>query len=320
MFSPQNRFAMAQSGWAAEKALLIPAEAVAELHHALTSDRAATFAAVAVELVTLLDLDSNSGHGQTSEVQQQHMQHAPARMHPQSQPGQERVAAVSQAPRHRDMTGRSLFDVLRRVRNQDVAHPLHAAAKHGSVGLINEVVRLGCTVNDTRDIDGTTALAVAAKRGSAPASKALLDAGASVDIHDSAGLFPVHEAASSGSIDVLELLASAGALINTLATRDDKMPLHCAAEAGHVEAVRWLLDQGADINAVTQRGFTSLHCAVEGAQPDVVDVLLERGCKVRVSSSSNNIIALACAAYAKVPHLRLNPGSPRKTAAFDGRD
>ena len=44
-----------QSGWAAEKALLIPAEAVAKLHHALTSDRAATFAAVAVELVTLLD-------------------------------------------------------------------------------------------------------------------------------------------------------------------------------------------------------------------------------------------------------------------------
>jgi ankyrin repeat protein len=308
----------AHSGWAAEKALLIPAEAVAKLHHALTSDRAATFAAVAVELVPLLDLESNSGHGQTSEVQQQ--QHASARMHPQSQPGQERVAAVSQAPPHRDMTGRSLFDVLRHVRNQDVAHPLHAAAKHGSVKLINEVVRLGCTVNDARGVDGTTALAVAAKRGSAPACKALLDAGASVDIHDSAVVFPVHEAASSGSIDVLELLASAGASINTLATRDDRTPLHCAAEAGHVEAVRWLLDQGADINAVTQRGFSSLHCAVEGAQPDVVDVLLERGCKVRVSSSSNNIIALACAAYAKVPHLRLKPGSPGKTAAVDGRE
>jgi ankyrin repeat protein len=233
---------------------------------------------------------------------------------------QQRVAAVSQAPPHRDITGRSLFDVLRRVRNQDVAHPLHAAAAHGSVGLINEVVRMGCTVNDTRDVDGTTALAVAAKRGSAPACKALLDAGASVDIHDSAGLFPVHEAASSGSIDVLELLASAGALINTLATRDDTTPLHCAAEAGHVEAVRWLLDQGADINTVTQRGFTSLHCAVEGAQPDVVDVLLERGCKVRVSSSSNNIIALACAAYAKVPHLRLNQGSAAMTTAFNEGD
>jgi hypothetical protein len=37
----------------------------AKLHHALTSDRAAAFAAVAAELVTLLDLDSNSGHGQT---------------------------------------------------------------------------------------------------------------------------------------------------------------------------------------------------------------------------------------------------------------
>jgi hypothetical protein len=68
--SPQNRCLGAHSacsGWA----LLIPAEAVAKLHHALTSDRAATFAAVAVELVTLLDLESNSGHGQTSEVQQQ---------------------------------------------------------------------------------------------------------------------------------------------------------------------------------------------------------------------------------------------------------
>jgi hypothetical protein len=50
-----------------------------------------------------------------------------------AQPGQEQVAAVSQAPPHRDITGRSLFTVLRRVRNQDVAHPLHAAAEHGSV-------------------------------------------------------------------------------------------------------------------------------------------------------------------------------------------
>jgi hypothetical protein len=49
---------------AAGKALLIPAEAVARRHHTLTSDRAATFAAVAAELVTLLDAELN-----TSEVQ-----------------------------------------------------------------------------------------------------------------------------------------------------------------------------------------------------------------------------------------------------------
>ena len=45
---------------AAGKALLIPAEAVARRHHTLTSDRTATFAAVAVELVTLLDAESNT--------------------------------------------------------------------------------------------------------------------------------------------------------------------------------------------------------------------------------------------------------------------
>jgi hypothetical protein len=58
-----NARAFGAAARAAGKALLIPAEAVARRHHTLTSDRTATFAAVAVELVTLLDAESN-----TSEV------------------------------------------------------------------------------------------------------------------------------------------------------------------------------------------------------------------------------------------------------------
>jgi ankyrin repeat protein len=53
-------------------------------------------------------------------------------------------------------------------------------------------------------------------------------------------------------------------------------PLHWGASEGSVEIVRLLADAGADLNAVDAQGFTPLHLAVTRNNADVVRLLLDR--------------------------------------------
>jgi ankyrin repeat protein len=68
---------------------------------------------------------------------------------------------------------------------------------------------------------------------------------------------------------VTKLLLDAGANVNSVKI-DGTTPLHYAALTGQLELVQALLDNGGNINACTKDGFTPLDLAIETEEFSVV--------------------------------------------------
>ncbi|KAJ3320367.1 Set3 complex subunit with deacetylase activity, meiotic-specific repressor of sporulation proteins, partial [Gonapodya sp. JEL0774] len=124
---------------------------------------------------------------------------------------------------------------------------------------------------NTPDRSGRTPMFRYSNSGDMFAVRALIDAGAQVDLHDNAGWTPLHEACLSGRTEVAELLLKRGADVTAAALESGDTPLHDAAENGHVGAVEVLLRHGADPHQRNKEGRTAVDVAEE--QPEVLKVL-----------------------------------------------
>lgn len=71
----------------------------------------------------------------------------------------------------------------------------------------------------------------------------------------------MHEAASSGQVEKLQLLVDSGATVN-LATVDNMTPLHDACIQDHAECVRVLLNAGAQVKCCLFSLVLTLYCDV----------------------------------------------------------
>ena len=90
------------------------------------------------------------------------------------------------------------------------------------------------------------------------------------------GYTPLHEAASSGHLNVLELLLQHGSDVNCL-TNTGCTPLHLAAINGHLNSLKLLLHCGSFVNFRTNSGHTPLHLAASGHHTDCIMLLLAYG-------------------------------------------
>ncbi|MCP4660430.1 MAG: hypothetical protein GY856_33935 [bacterium] len=90
-----------------------------------------------------------------------------------------------------------------------------------------------------------------------------------------AGLTPLARAAELGHLPIIRALLKAGADIELGGIRT---PLYCAVSKRHEPVVRELLDEGANVNAPSEeRGTTPVMCAAATGNPDVVRLLLDEG-------------------------------------------
>jgi ankyrin repeat protein len=86
----------------------------------------------------------------------------------------------------------------------------------------------------------------------------LLDHGAKVNVRNSYGSAPLHDAALGGQREIIEMLLDRGAELDARDEESGATPLYNAASWGKLEVVRLLIEKGADVNARNKAGKTPL--------------------------------------------------------------
>ncbi len=133
------------------------------------------------------------------------------------------------------------------------------------------------------DSEGETPLFKAVRTYDENTFKALLEAGADVNLKTESGDTPLAWAASSGNFDFVKALLAAGADVN-MTDSSGKTPLMQAVSSGDEKIVKLLLEAGSDVNASwvvngLDFGVTALGMAVENGNTALAEILRERGAR-----------------------------------------
>lgn len=166
------------------------------------------------------------------------------------------------------------------------ASPLYYAALCGLSGLV------GCLANmyredlsDKRGHHGTP-LHVASYMGHLETARALIAAGADVNITNGSNT-PLHAAFYGGRLEVMRLLLRYGADADAKDTLQNTL-LHQASLDGQLPVVDLLLEFDADTKASNRKGWTPLHRAALCGQVEVARRLLTKGASVNTQSFDKN--------------------------------
>ncbi|MCR5377498.1 MAG: ankyrin repeat domain-containing protein [Fibrobacter sp.] len=85
-------------------------------------------------------------------------------------------------------------------------------------------------------------------------------------------------AAKSGKVDMLELLAEAGAPLENRSA-DGYLPIHWAVKSGNYDAMMFLIGKGVDVNAKCGQGYSVLDWATNEGYPRLIKALKKAGAK-----------------------------------------
>ncbi|KAL7683406.1 putative ankyrin repeat-containing domain-containing protein [Plasmopara halstedii] len=169
----------------------------------------------------------------------------------------------------------------------------YECAAEGDLECLEEIIESGhVNVNDV-DVDGFTALMVAAAEGHRDVVHALLRRGADVNIrtHELRST-ALHFAAKNGDAEIIAALCESDARVVDAWNINTDTPLIWACIEGRAEAVKVLLEYGADVDVLNQHGASTLLCAVMiGEEPDqdagsddkragIVSMLLKKNSKL----------------------------------------
>lgn len=85
-------------------------------------------------------------------------------------------------------------------------------------------------------------------------------------------------AAKTGKVDMLELLADAGAPLENRSA-DGYMPIHWAVKSGNYDAMMFLIDKKVDVNAKCGQGYSVLDWATNEGYTRLIKALKKAGAK-----------------------------------------
>nr|BAX76612.1 transient receptor potential cation channel subfamily A member 1 [Patiria pectinifera] len=194
------------------------------------------------------------------------------------------------------------------VRDNNDVHAMHAAATHGSAGVLDLLISFyseGCISDKALafiDREGNTALHSAVNSGDFAAVKLCLKYGARIDVRQvikckGEQATPLHLACTQGSLDIVKLMLSTRPKDKDTAMNvpdcQQQLPLHRAAMFDHSEIVEYLLQQGSYIDAQDKNQRTPLLLATQRSSWRSVLLLLEKGADVTVTDSEGrNVLHL----------------------------
>ena len=154
----------------------------------------------------------------------------------------------------------------------------HEGVLRGEPSALDPLLNGQLPIN-TRDVDGNTALALAAFCDHRHMVKSLLAKGAHVNAKDNKSQTPLHKACRQGHSEIVEMLLDHKADINRKKCRDET-PLILACSRGHLSVVQMLLDSGADIHVRDMYDRLPLHWAIKGGNLEIVKMLHKQGSKL----------------------------------------
>ncbi|XP_022093376.1 transient receptor potential cation channel subfamily A member 1-like [Acanthaster planci] len=194
------------------------------------------------------------------------------------------------------------------VRDSNEVYAIHAAAKHGSAGVLDLLIAFykeSCISRKALayiDKEGNTALHSAVNSGDFAAVKLCLKYGARIDVQQvikckGERATPLHLACTQGSLDIVKLMLSTGQTDKDTALNVPdcqlQLPLHRAAMFDHAEIVDYLLQEGSYIDAQDKNQRTPLLLATQRGSWRSVLLLLERGADVTVTDCEDrNVLHL----------------------------
>jgi ankyrin repeat protein len=180
---------------------------------------------------------------------------------------------------------------------------LAVACHCGNTAMVGFLINRAAKLN-TRDIDLSTPLHLAASRGHIGAVELLLNESVKTEARDNSKCTPLWLAAVGGHTEVVELLLKHKARVKTRA-KYQLTPLHAAARGGHEETVELLLRNNSHIESRDSDFMTALHYACENGHLTVADLLLRKGANVESIGKDSKVplILAAASGYLQVVEL-----------------
>ncbi|RYH10561.1 ankyrin repeat domain-containing protein [Tropicimonas sp. IMCC6043] len=155
----------------------------------------------------------------------------------------------------------SVDAALRDTENVDqtdfrIGSPLHVAVVEQRPAIVLRLLESGAMINGASEIDGKTALHIAAELGDHDMVMLLLANGADLRARSQSGQTASHLATRAGHAAVVAALLDAGAVVDSREPAKNMTPLLIASLQGDVDLVKLLVEAGADIEAVSANGRT----------------------------------------------------------------
>ncbi|XP_046912429.2 uncharacterized protein LOC124493394 [Dermatophagoides farinae] len=141
-----------------------------------------------------------------------------------------------------------------------------------AVKTIEFLARFGIDL-EIKDLEGRTALHVAAWQGTYAIVDCLIKLGTNIDAIDAEGRTPLHMCAWNGHIEVLRLLIESGAMVNPISSTQGASPLLVAAQQGHYETCAYLLQAGSDISHRDFYGRNAKDVALNCGHKEIVQLI-----------------------------------------------
>jgi ankyrin repeat protein len=108
--------------------------------------------------------------------------------------------------------------------------------------------------------------------------------GANVNVIETDGWTPLHEASNNGDLETVRFLVNSGADVDCKDMYENT-PLHYNALCGHTEIVRFLVSKGADLDCKSKFGCTPLQFASCYGHIDAAFVLMDHGANLSIEDT-----------------------------------
>jgi ankyrin repeat protein len=149
------------------------------------------------------------------------------------------------------------------------------AVKRNELSAVQRLIANGADVNEYDVGSDNYPIIIAAWKGYTAITRALLAAGARVDVLDGGGATALHATAYAGRPDNAKLLIDAGIDVNVQGPANGYTALHDAIWQNNIEVARYIIEAGPDFSIRNHAGETALKMATSRRRSEIAQMIVE---------------------------------------------